>query len=233
MSTSSFILESTPIQATELTDRDKLQVGAAYQQLFWQNNGVNPTLDSINEFLSGVFPPKLVEDYINSEEFQAKLEKQGLKTDSPVLGLLTPEQVMIANMELSLLDRRSIRQKLDDYNKNMKTLGGETISLQKVEGWKRDPAYQQYMAIRAKDQFEELETMATQNLARLIANGDLQATKLLFELKGRLNKSMTLNVNVEGVMVRIVEIIGRHVEDPKILDAIATEIEELNASPSF
>jgi hypothetical protein len=37
-----------------------------------------------------------------------------------------------------------------------------------------------------------------------------------------------MNVNVEAMMAKIVEIVVKHVQDPDVLDAIAKDFEELD-----
>lgn len=213
----------------DLSDDNKLQIGATYQQMFWESNGLLPTIEQVLEKLQGIYPEDQVRDYVASEQFQTKLKMLGMKVESPVLGLLSPEQIMVANMEMSLLDRRSIRLKLDEFNKAMKKLDPDfrNITITQYEGWRKDPAYQEYISKRSKLQYESLETEAYNQLAKMIANGDQGAMKLLFELKGRLNKTLNINMNVEGTLVRVVEIITRHVKDPQILEAISTDIEAL------
>lgn len=206
------------LKTKKLSERELLQVGAAYQQLYWQE-GKHPSTQEIYDFVHGVYSFAAIEDYIESTEFQEKLIRLGIKSEIQIPGALTPEQIVCANMELSMVDKRSIRQKLESIN----------VTVQQFEAWKRQPAYQEYVATRSKELYDSLESEAYKTLAKLVSSGDLAAAKLILEMKGKYAKNINMNVNVESVVVKIIEIIMTHVDDPQIIEAIARDIEKLDA----
>lgn len=214
---------STITKLPELTTRDALKISAAVQQLFWSEGSI-PSVEKVTETLNGAYPIELVQDYFCSEDFQEKLERLGLKEDS-VKGLLTPEQLLVANAELNFLDRRSIRQKLDEINKAT----GLDIKTSRYQAWTRDPVYREYVASRVEDLFKNIDVEAYKALMKAIQGGDLKAVEMLFTMKGKYSKTVNINMNVEQVLFKVVEIVAKHVEDPQILEAIAQEIETVTS----
>jgi hypothetical protein len=58
------------------------------------------------------------------------------------------------------------------------------------------------------------------------------AIKFYYEVTGRYNPRLQVDVNVDSVMNRVVEIIQKHVRDPQVLMAIADDLEDLaNGKP--
>lgn len=215
---------STITKLPELTTRDELKISAAIQQLFWSEGSI-PSVEKVTETLNGAYPVELVQDYFSSQDFQDKLERLGLKEDS-VSGLLTPEQLLVANAELNFLDRRSIRQKLDEINKAT----GLDIKTSRYQAWTRDPVYRNYVASRVEDLFKNVDVEAYKTLIKAVQGGDLKAVEMLFTMKGKYSKTINVNLNVEQVLVKVIEIVARHVDDPEVLENIAGEIEVLTSA---
>lgn len=211
-----------PLRILELSDRELLQIGATYQQLYWETGKI-PSVDSVYEALNRALPKNKILEYAESEAFQEKLENLGLKTDTPVVGyILTPEQILCANLELTLFDKRSMRTKVDEIKT---VIPGLTLA--KFEAWRRDPAYQDYLAKRSKALFENIESLALQKLYENVQAGDQKAITMALEMSGKYQKTVGLNINLESLSAKLIEIIVRHVDDPEIIDAISVELEEL------
>lgn len=220
MSRNTIILDRTKV--LELQDRDRLQIGAAYQQLYWRD-GTLPTTEMVFEFLGKIYPLDKIQEFAASDDFQEKLQNLGLKTDTPVVGsVLTPEQILVANLELSLFDKRSIRTKLEEIRK-----AGINITLVQFESWRRDPAYQEYLTQRSKALFENIESEAIRKLYENVSNNDMKAIQMALEMTGKYQKVVGLNINLEALSAKLIEIIVRHVDDPEIIDAISEELGEL------
>ncbi len=65
---------------------------------------------------------------------------------------------------------------------------------------------------------------ANVGLVKAVESGDLTAIKFQMELTGRYNPRIDVNVNVEGLLARVVDIVARHVT-PEVMEAIANELE--------
>jgi hypothetical protein len=101
------------------------------------------------------------------------------------------------------------------------------ITTSQYNAWLRDPTFSNYLKQRAEAMYTDATPIAMTALLKAMQNGDMQAVKMFFEMNGRYAKNINLNLNVESVMNRVVEIIIRHVDDQEVLDAIATDIQEL------
>jgi len=132
--------------------------------------------------------------------------------------LLAKDQLLAANVILNAHDARSLREKLD-------LLG---ISSQKWSAWLRQPAFSQYMAKRAESLFEANDHAAYSALNKAVDEGGMDAVKFHFEMRGKYKQQLDVNINVEEVLVHVVEIIARHVDDKDTIIAIAEDIKTLN-----
>lgn len=209
--------EPEPEKQASLTDSE-LSVLAYVEQIYWQTGRV-PTKEAVIEGLDPLNTPQTrskVTRAWNKPRFQAALEKRGLdfSNDSQ---LLTPTQLLLVNMLLNVEDKKSLRQKLE-------LLG---INMSKYQTWLRDPAFHNYLTMRTEQLFENSDHDAYKALIQAVARGDVTAMKLFFEMRGIYSPRLDINVNIESVIYRVVEVVGKHVKDPIILNAIADEVEQL------
>lgn len=149
------------------------------------------------------------------------LEKRSLPVDrlERPTGNLSAEQLLVANMVLNVEDVSSLRQKL-------KAAG---VSMQKYNTWMNDPVFSGYLRKRSEEIFASTDYSAYMALAKAVEDGDMQAIKLFFEMRGIYNPRLQLDININAVMVQVVEIITKHVKDPQTIIEIASELEGLGA----
>lgn len=134
--------------------------------------------------------------------------------DGPDSGKLTEEQLVAANTMLDLADNRSRKKKLNE-------LGVPTA---KWEAWLRDPVFQNYLRTRSEAMLGDNLHEAHLALVDRVRSGDVPAIKYFNELTGRYNPNVSDKADVNSVIMMIVEVIQRHVTDPKLLHAIADDI---------
>ena len=188
------------------------------EQIYWETGRI-PTQDMI---VSGLDPLQSratrnkVANAWKKERFQAALEKRGLefKNDSK---LLTPIQLLLVNMLMNVEDKKTLRQKLE-------VLG---VKYAQYQTWLRDPAFHDYLTMRTEQLFEHSDHEAYKSLVKAVMSGDVTAMKLFFEMRGIYSPRLEVNINVETIIYRLVEIVGKHVKDPATLRDIADEIEVL------
>jgi Helix-turn-helix of insertion element transposase len=200
-----------------LTDSE-LSILAYVEQIYWETGRI-PTKEMVVEGLDpfGLKGAKnKVAQAWNKPRFQSALEKRGLNFQSDSK-LLTPTQLLLVNMLLNVEDKKSLRQKLE-------TLG---INMAKYQTWLRDPAFHSYLTMRTEQLFENSDHDAYKSMIQAVMRGDTQAMKLFFEMRGIWSPKLEINVNIESVIYRVVEVVGKHVKDPLILNAIADEVEQL------
>ena len=199
----------------QLTDRAK-KVASATEQYFWEL-GMIPAYEMIAartgekvQYVKGVIEKNALA--------RKRLIAAGvdLEVDRSA-EVLTPEQLLAANVVLNSHDKKSLREKLD-------MLG---ISSQQWHAWMRQPGFSQYMTKRAESAFESNDHAAYSALQEAVEEGSMDAVKFHFEMRGKYKKSIDVNVNVEEILTHVVEIVAKHVKDPDVILAVANDIEAL------
>lgn len=196
----------------------ELSVLAYVEQIYWQTGRV-PTKEAVIEGLDPLQTPQTrakVTKAWNKPRFQSALEKRGLEFQSD-RNLLTPTQLLLVNMLLNVEDKKSLRQKLDLLN----------INMAKYQTWLRDPAFHNYLTMRTEQLFENSDHDAYKSLIQAVVRGDVSAMKLFFEMRGIYSPRLDVNINIESMIYKVVEVVGKHVKDPQILNAIADEVEQM------
>lgn len=135
---------------------------------------------------------------------------------------LTMPQLLLANILMNPSDRRSMREKLKDPS-----LVAFGVTVQQVNGWMRSSNYQDHLRKRAQALFGGAEPAAYKGFVAAIEAGDQKAITLYFEMKGIYNPKLQVDVNISSVLLRVVEIISKHVKDPGTLQLIANELDGL------
>jgi homoserine acetyltransferase len=125
---------------------------------------------------------------------------------------------MFANALLNANDKRSVRQLLELFK----------IKSPQYNAWLRDSAFQSYLRTRAEQIFESSDYEAYKALVRAVSNGDVNAIKFFFELRGIYNPKLTVNINIRSVMTEVIRVITDNVKDPQVIEVIATELERIS-----
>jgi hypothetical protein len=189
---------------------------AFVEQTFWMTGSV-PTQDVLVERLG--LSKQTVKKYFEDETFRTALRTRGVDlSPEQSTGLLTIQQLTLANILLNLHDKRSVRQKLDEVG----------VSSQQYHVWLKDPAFSDYMRKRAEDLFQGKDHEVYIALLNNATNGDDKAIQLFFEMRGIYNPKLQVEVNLEQVLQKVIEIIARHVQDPATLAAIADDMDLLD-----
>lgn len=213
----SFNLEPKPqAKASEkkksLLDEDQFLMLCYIEQKFWET-GYIPTNEVIQRELR--LDSKTIDRAWKKDTFREAIISRGIDLKGKESGkVLTPTQLMLANLLLNAHDTRSVREKIASIN----------VSSQQYHAWKRQPAFAEYLRKRAEAVFSAADSTAYTKLVEAVEEGDTNALKLFFEMRGIHNPRVQVDVNIQGVMVRVVEIISKHVQDPLVLDAIANEM---------
>lgn len=196
---------------------DTLFRAVNFIEQFWWEHSELPSLALIEQ-KAGITKQES-ETFWKNDDVIESLRKRNL--DPEVINnhteILTREQLIVANMVLNIADKRSIREKLKDVG----------IKPAAYQAWMNDPTFVGYVRRRAEQLFNTADSKARLALVEGIEAGDFQSTKLYLEMRGLYNPRVDINLNVEQVLVRVVDIIARHVDDAVVLEAIATEIEGL------
>lgn len=186
------------------------------QEYYTGSTGKIPTQEEIAKALD--LPIEKVRDAWSLQEFKDTLVDRGLEYVEGRDGILSPTQIMFANALLNANDKRSVRQLLELFK----------IKSPQYNAWLRDSAFQSYLRTRAEQIFESSDYEAYKALVRAVSNGDVNAIKFFFELRGIYNPKLTVNINIRSVMTEVIRVITDNVKDPQVIEVIATELEKIS-----
>lgn len=178
-------------------------------------NGAIPTAARVASL--GLVNEKKYTEWLADPEFRRNLVARGISpsvVDGNDKGILTEEQLTVANVMLDLTDNRSRKKKLADLK----------ISTQKYEAWLRDPAFQHYLRTRAENILGD--NLHESHLALLdrVRAGDMSAIKYYNEITGRYIQNNGDSIDLAGLLMRILEIIQKHVSNNDEVAKIADEM---------
>lgn len=196
----------------KLTER-QIECLVYIEQIFFLEGAI-PTKAKISEVF-GV-TEQTAKKWLESPEFKYILTSKGIISTART-GVLTAPQMQIVNRLLNLGDRRSEREKCAEAG----------ISIQQLAAWRRDKTFMDYMQKRAEAMFKNSDDIAYLNVIRNMSGGDLSAAKFYFEMTGKYQPSMRLDVNVDMILARVIEILQVRVKDPQVLEAIASDFDSL------
>lgn len=177
-------------------------------------HGNIPTADRISSV--GLGKPEWYREFLTRQVVREALLGRGVPLS--LLGgsssdVLTEEQLTAANIMLDLHDNRSQKKKLADLG----------LSSQKWQAWLRDPGFQNYMRLRAENILGDNYHEANLALLDRIRSGDTSAIKFYYEITGRYVPNRGDSVNVPALLMKVMEIIQKHVPDNEVVAGIADE----------
>jgi len=195
---------------------DELTVLTFFEQCWFLENRVPTINQTIKE--TGL-ANDTVRKVLASAGFQEACENRGINV--PLEGkLLNPLQLALANTLLDFGDLATPGQKL-------KRLG---ISPRQYSAWLKQKAFKDYLSKRSEELFSDAMPEAHAALTRNIQNGDLASIKLFYEISGRWSSKTAGEVNIEFLMMKILDILYRHIPDPEVLKAVAEELGQISGA---
>lgn len=196
-------------------DVSQVQAITYIDQIFFSENRI-PTPDEIAGRVGVI--PDAVEDWYRDRQFCNILRVRGVdlsfKSDPEIL---SPLQVLVTHIIFNTEDRRSLNEKLSDCG----------VSMPMWQGWCAEPRFKQYLRKRAIQMNDVTTTFALLELDKSVQDSDHRAVELQLRMAGLYSPTTKIEINVQQVIVSLVEVIQKHVHDPNILRAIATDIEEV------
>lgn len=148
------------------------------------------------------------------EEFKTALDLRGISMDANAG--LTPEQANAILLLSDPTDRRTVKTRLTQLG----------ISQPKYQAWMRNPLFAETLRKRSEDNLKDGVSVA---INRLIGNadaGDQRAIEKLLEVSGRYNPQNAELTNARQLILKLIEIIVRRVDDPATKKAIMEDLNE-------
>ena len=185
------------------------------EQQYLVHGGI-PTEESAVE--SGSVSSQFYRKCFRKQLFRDALTVRGIVLrglDGPDSGKLTEKQLAVANVMLDRIgDNRSDKKKLHELG----------VAPHEYQAWLRDPVYQSYIRTRAEAMLGDSLHESHLALIERVRSGDISAIKYFNEITGRYNPNAGDKADVNSVIMLIVEVIQRHVHDPKLLQLLADDI---------
>lgn len=116
----------------------------------------------------------------------------------------------------------SLITNFSDVRPNAAKLAAIGVTPEEYNGWLSNPEFKNQLTLRADDILDNVYPEAQAALAKKVKTGDVNALKFYYEITGRATSPEAVNLKL--TMVRIIEAVQKHVKDPEILQAIASEI---------
>lgn len=130
---------------------------------------------------------------------------------------LTDKQLAVAHTLLNPFDRRSLEGKLRELG----------VSPNTYYGWLKSEIFAQYMKRRSEELFGDTMPMAHSALMRNVIGGDVKSLKLFYEMTNRWQGVKSQDTgNLRAVIMQLIEVIQKHVNDPETLKAIARDFQQ-------
>jgi hypothetical protein len=175
-------------------------------------------LPSIGELArAGNWNPMDVQAALSEYEVRKKIVLRGvpLTTDKLLEGRQT--------MALAVLTDTSSKAPLGARLKQVGVSPGE------YKTWLKNPQFKKALDSLARDILEESLAGANIGLAQAAERGDINAIKYLHEVIGYWDPNAKQSMDVMAVMTAVIEIIQKHVREPALLQAIATDMQMLGS----
>lgn len=195
-------------------------------ETFWHSKKFFPGTEEILK-LTGI-PQDRISIILESDRAKKRFEALGIDVNAVPLADrgelrrnqtgLTDKQLAVAETILNPLDKRS-------HNRKLESLGVKPVT---YNGWRSNKTFSDYMAQRAEDMFGDAMPLAKEALVRKLMAGDTAAMRLYFEMTGKYNRQqVTTTQDFKMLVIRMVEIIQKHIKDPALLQILSDDIRGL------
>ena len=160
--------------------------------------------------------------FLNQSNMWLKcLDRRGIRRPNVDSDFLSPKQQAAIALITNYHDKRHKEVKLAAIG----------CSLEEYNGWMNDKAFKDALSVRSDEVLNHVSIDANITLAQLIQAGDFRATKFYFEITGKASSSEA--INVKQTMQILIEAVQKHVKDPKVLQAIAEEVNNVRSIQSL
>lgn len=157
-----------------------------------------------------------VVDCLSNPLMQKSLTIRGIPWEFLEEDRLTPMQLAAIQCILNISDQRTIADKLR----------GLGINLSTYYGWKKQPHFAEVYREQSERLYGEAIPEVHQSIIKNAVDGDFKSQKLMLAIAGRWDdKKSVESLNVKFVLIKVLEVIQKHVHDKDSLEAIAREFE--------
>ncbi len=192
---------------------------------FWLEHKAFPSYAIIKKNVPGYSSIEEVETEVLTSSIRKMLKNRGIDysavlkpehEDYTAPNRLSDKQLAVISTLLNPLDTRTQSQKL-------KELGVLPVTFQ---GWLKSKRFSDYFKARSEELFGDALPLAHDALVKRVADGDIRAIKLFYEVSGRYTGVRKEEVtNLKLILARVTELMQKYI-DPVVMPRF---IDELNS----
>lgn len=191
-----------------LTKKEKELID--FYELQWHLRHTVPTIEEVAKQINQT--QVSVNYYLQRKQVVKALDDRGIPWRQHSQENLTATQVAAAVTMMNFADTRSNEDKLDQLGINPTT----------YYAWLNDPQFKNLVENLAEQNLNNIRPTAIGELTKKINAGDWNAVKYYLDVTGAVQSSDA--PNTEYLLQVFVEIIQKHVKDPKTIVAIAQDL---------
>jgi hypothetical protein len=188
---------------------------------FTASNGIAPTRSQIELRFTGL-NDAFFEKFNNSPLVQKSFKARGI-VYPPMQDKLTDEQMHAVAAMLDPYDRRSDEKKLRDLG----------ITTRQWSTWMLDEGFAIYVRDRSEALLRNSVFEAHKGTIKAARNGNIAASKLMYEITGRYRPNEEQQIDVRRVLHTFIEVIQKYVKDPVVLHSIAMDLSSAASAESL
>ncbi len=190
-----------------------------YYELQWMLRSHIPTPAEVTSYLRDkckIKRPNIretsVKYYLTRAPVRRALKERGIPFETYSQEELTGDQQAAALAVMNFADTRPVAEKLDQLG----------ILPATYYGWLNDPNFRNFVQNLADQNLINVDPIAKTEFAKKVTEGEWNAIKFYMENTGVLKNNDTPQSEV--VILKIVEILQKHIQDANILSAIANDM---------
>lgn len=186
-----------------------------FYEFQWMLRNRVPTVEEVTKYLRQKRPnirQTTVNYYLMRQPVRQALTRRGIPFEQHTQEELTGQQQAAALTVMNPLDERPVAEKLD-------SLG---ILPATYHSWLNDPNFRDFVQTVADRNLDNIDPIAKTEFAKKVQQGEWNAIKFYMENTGALRDSEIPQSEV--IIMKLIEILQRHVQDTSVLSAIANEM---------
>lgn len=190
-----------------------------FYEIQWMLRSHVPSVEEVTEYLRTKCKTKrpnlrqtTVNYYLMRAPVRKALKERGIPFEQHTREELTDQQVAVAITVMNFADERPVKEKLDQLGVLPAT----------YYAWLNDPNYRNFVQNLADQNLKNIDPVAKTEFAKKIQQGEAWALKFYLENTGTLKDNDTPQSEV--IILKLIEIIQKHIPDQKIIGAIANDM---------
>lgn|SRR5512138_234240 len=186
-----------------------------FYELQWMLRNRVPTVEEVTQYLRQKRPnirQTSVNYYLMQPQVIKALKARGIPFEQHTQSELTGQQQAAALTVANFVDKRSVKDKLDELG----------ILPATYYAWLNDPNYRNFVQSLADRNLDNVDPIAKTEFVKKVQDGEAWAIKFYMENTGVLKNNDTPQSEI--IIMKLIEIMQKHIKNPVLLNAIANDM---------